>query len=385
MEDSSRHAPSLFTCTQAQNTRVAGCHPTIPKLSRNMKRWLILFIFTLTACTPAQTPIPEIAEIPTITRTPFQPAPATETFTPHPLPTATASPSNTPDPYLPYTIENMRARNYGGGVIQILEKLEEAGSFTRYKVLYLSDGLKIYGFMNVPKGEGVFPVIIAIHGYSDPNNYQLTPYSTSAADDLSNAGYLVIHPNLRGYGESDNGDFLYRAGLAVDILNLIAILKEEGIKVGGIEKSKTDRIGIWSHSMGGEIALRVIAVSDDIKATMLYAPMTGDIIKNAQTYQKIVAHPIFQKELETPAHLIAAISPLYHYYHVTSAIHLYHGTADALIPVQYSQETCLALTSLGKEIDCTFYEGAAHTFNNNYTAQFEYSFYNFFETHLKNP
>ncbi len=279
----------------------------------------------------------------------------------------------------------MRARSYGGGVVQILKKLDEEKTFTRYKILYLSDGLRIYGFMNIPKGEGAFPVIIAIHGYSDPNNYQLMPYSTHAADDLSRAGYLVIHPNLRGYGESDSGDNLYRAGLAVDILNLIAIIKEQGIKVGAIEKTIPSRIGIWSHSMGGEIALRVITVSDDIKATMLYAPMTGDIIKNAQIYQRIISFPQLQEELNTPAYLVSAISPVYHYSHITSALKLYHGTTDAYIPVSYSQETCQILTNLGKEIDCTFYEGAAHTFNGNYTAKFEYSFYNFFETHLKKP
>ena len=357
--------------------------------SKNMKRRLLLLLLILTACAPTPTqniePAPLASPIPPATGTPFRPVLATKTSTPFAIPTATASPSHTPDPFLPYTISAMRTRSYGGGVLQIVEKLDEEKAFTRYKILYFSDGLRIYGFMNIPKGEGAFPVIIAIHGYSDPDNYQLMPYTTSYADDLSRAGYLVVHPNLRGYGESDSGENLYRAGFAVDILNLIAIIQENGIKVGATEKTIPSRIGIWSHSMGGEIALRVITVSDDIKATMLYAPMTGDVIKNAQIYQNIIAYPSLEEELNTPASLALAISPIYHYFHITSAIKLYHGTADPYIPVKYSQETCQILSNLGKEINCAFYEGAEHTFNSNYTAQFEKSYFYFFETHLQKP
>ena len=113
--------------------------------------------------------------------------------------------------------------------------------------------------------------------------------------------------------------------------------------------------------------------------------MTGDIIKNAQILFKFTALPKFQEELDTPAYLLAAISPMYHYYNITSALKLYHGTADTVIPVEYSQETCEALTTLGKEINCAFYEGARHTFNSNYSADFNKSFLYFFQTHLLEP
>ena len=275
----------------------------------------------------------------------------------------------------------MYTRSYGGGFFQVLEKLGENNSFTRYKIRYLSDGLKIYGYMNIPKGEGPFPVIIAIHGYSDPDQYQLLPYSTDAADQLSREGYLVIHPNMRGYGESDSGDDRYRAGLAIDILNLITTIKQPGV----LEEANTERMGIWAHSMGGEIALRVLTLSRDIKATMLYAPMTGDIIKNAKLYLTLTGLPEFQEELNTPAHLVAAISPASHYQNITSALKLYHGTADSVIPVSYGRETCATLTALGKEINCAFYEGAKHTFNSTYSADFNKSFLYFFQSHLKEP
>ena len=353
-----------------------------------IKRYILLILLTLAACTPAPAQsLPSTqASLPApATSTPFQPIAIPPTSSPSSIITETPHPTGTPDLFQQYKISAMRARAYGGGAIEILSKLEENNAFSRYKIRYPSDGLTIYGFMNVPKGEGPFPVIIVIHGYSDPNNYQLMPYSTSAADDLSREGYLVIHPNMRGYGASGSGDSFYRAGLAVDILNLIALIKTQGLQSGVPAEADPTRIGIWAHSMGGEIALRVITVSNDVKATVLYAPMTGDIIKNAQILHNLTHLPEFQEELNTPVHLISEVSPAYHYQNITSPIMLYHGTADLIIPVEYSRITCQILTILGKKITCTFYEGAGHAFRSSYTADFEKSFYPFFQAHLLDP
>lgn len=311
--------------------------------------------------------------------TPFQPQAATRTPLVYPTMTATLPPpTSTPNPLEQYTIASMRARSYGGGVIEMLEKISDEGSFTRYKIRYPSDGIPIYGFVNIPKGEGPFPVIIAIHGNYDTRNYQLMPYSTVYADRIAREGYLVFHPNMRNFGESGLGDDRYRTGLAADILNLIALIQTQGGQAGAFEEVDPAKIGIWAHSMGGEVALRVITISNQVDATMLYAPMTGDIIKNAEFIHSA-------EELETPAYLIAAISPQYSYSLITSPIKLYHGTADTVIPAQYSRETCILLTALGKEINCIFFEGAQHTFNGNYTADFEKSYFYFFESKLRAP
>ncbi|MCP4141396.1 MAG: alpha/beta fold hydrolase [Chloroflexi bacterium] len=347
-----------------------------------IKRPIFLFLLIFTACAPApiEAPLPTqtISPVLSASPTPFQPIAETATPSPFPTPTATIEPTSTPDPFSKYTIPAMRARGYGGGVIEIVEKLDDKSKFTRYKIRYPSDGLTIYGFVNIPKGEGPFPVIIAIHGNYDTSNYQLMPYSTLDADILARRGYIVFHPNMRNFGESSKGDDLYRSGTAIDILNLVALIKAPVANADELKKAKTEKIGLWAHSMGGEIALRVITVSNLIDATVLYAPMTGDIIKNAQMLNQA-------EELNTPPHLIPAISPHYSYYNITSALKLYHGTADSVIPVEYSRETCQALTALGKEINCAFYEGAEHTFNGNYTTDFEKSFFYFFKTHLLEP
>jgi dipeptidyl aminopeptidase/acylaminoacyl peptidase len=343
------------------------------------KRLSLFLLLLITACVPSQSEIAILANTATsasATPTPFQPQAATRTPLVFPTLTATLpAPSMIPNPLEKYTIASMRARIYGIGTIQLLEKISDEGRFTRYKFQYSSDGIPIYGFVNIPKGEGPFPVIIAIHGNYDTRNYQLMPYSTLFADRIAQEGYIVFHPNMRNFGESGSGDDRYRNGLTTDILNLIAMIQSQG-GIGDLSMMRPDKIGLWGHSMGGEVALRVITISDDIDATMLYAPMSGDVSKNAVYINA-------QDELDTPPHLLAAISPHHSYGLITSPLKLYHGTADEVVPILWSKETCATLTMLGKEINCAFYEGAKHTFNNNYTADFERSYFYFFETHLK--
>ena len=249
-----------------------------------MKRLIPLLLISLTACqwsnsasvTSVSTSYPP-EQIPTVVAltagafasptsevivNPTSGPSATATLTAPPTPTTIA----TLAPYEPYTIDGLRQRTYGGGNIEVLELMEEKDSFTRYLIRYPSDGLMIYGFVNVPKGEGSFPIIIVIHGYGNAAEYQTLDYTTDAADRLTESGYIVMHPNLRNYPPSDKGDNLFRVGIAVDVLNLIALVRSESMPKELSATAAIDQIGLWGHSLGGNVVLRVVTVSSDVKA-----------------------------------------------------------------------------------------------------------------------
>src|SRR5260221_6824892 len=137
----------------------------------------------------------------------------------------------TADPFAGLSIAELVARTYGGGQVTIDQVLTTTAAFTRYLIHYPSDGLTIYGFMDVPatppRSRSAYPVIIALHGYIDPSLYQTLDYTTGYADALAGAGYLVLHPNLRNYRPSDSMPNLLRAGFSIDALNLIAIVREQ--------------------------------------------------------------------------------------------------------------------------------------------------------------
>src|SRR6185503_11960523 len=107
--------------------------------------------------------------------------------------------------------------------IEVVEKLAETDLFTSYSIRYPSDGLNIYGFVNIPKGNGPFPVIVSVHGYAPTGAYDPFNVIADFADFLAGNGFLVVHPGLRNHPPSDTGDNLLRVGMSVDVLNLIAL------------------------------------------------------------------------------------------------------------------------------------------------------------------
>lgn len=298
--------------------------------------------------------------------TPLPPATPTQTL----LPTDTATPTTTPlptatytpEPYWEYSIDYLRGRNYGGGRIEITETLGQNSVFTRHYFRYDSDGLSIYGFANLPHGEGPFPVILALHGYIDPEIYHTLDYTTHYADALASAGYLVLHPNLRGYPPSDEGDNLFRVGMAIDVLNLVALVKEHSGKTGLLKAADSEHIGLWGHSMGGGISTRVLTVSQDVEAAVLYAAMTGDEQKNFEAIYRWSDFSRGAEELSVPTETLQRISPMYFFENILAPISIHHGLEDKLVPVQWSMQTCEYLRGLGKEVECHYYEEMPHTF-----------------------
>lgn len=317
-------------------------------------------------------------------------ATASPTLTPAPsltlAPTATLAPSATPDPYQALTISALVARSYGGGQVQNDEVMAVNGYFTRTLITYPSDGLKIYGFMDVPRrGKPPYPVIIAIHGYIDPSIYQTLDYTTHYADALARAGFLVLHPNLRDYPPSDSGNNLFRVGMAEDILNLIAIVKETGGQPGALQLANPDRIGMWGHSMGGGITLRVITVSSDVRAAVLYGAMSGDELQNWEAINRWSDGQRGLAELKVPEAELPAISPINFLDRISAAVSINHGGSDPLVPLKWSLDLCNRLKALGKSVVCYTYKNEPHTFSGEGDQLFIQRSIDFYRSHLLGP
>ena len=276
-------------------------------------------------------------------------------------PTDTVTP--TPDPYAGLTIADLVARTYGGGELRIEETLADNSYFTRYLVSYPSDGLTIFGFMNVPKGEGPFPVVIASHGYIEPEVYNTLDYTTGYADALARSGYLVIHPNLRGYKPSDDGPNLFRVGMAIDVLNLVAMVVSQGDQSGTLQLADPERIGLWGHSMGGGISTRAMVVNPEVRAVVLYGAMSGDEQKNYERIFNVFSEGLRGKEeLSAAAEAFLRISPVYFLDQVQAAVSIHHGDRDREVPPEWSLDLCERLQALHKEVECFRYPGQPHTF-----------------------
>lgn len=316
----------------------------------------------VSATNPASTtPNPTATERPpaTASSTPVATATATPTITPSVTPTAT------PDLYGPLTIDALAARSYGGGLLQIERTLEENDKFARYLISYPSDGLTIYGFMNVPNEGHKFPVAIILHGYINPTVYDTIAYTKRYADALAEAGYFVIHPNFRNYPPSDSGPDPYRIGFAIDTLNLIAIIREQSQDITGtLRRADADDINLMGHSMGGGVALRVITVNPApyLRTAVLYGSMSGDETLNYEQIMEWSGGRNGSFELAAPAGMMQAIAPIYHLERLQAAVSIHHSDADAVVPFAWSEDLCGRLQALQHPVECFTYAGQPHTF-----------------------
>ncbi len=292
--------------------------------------------------------------IPSPTLTPVKTSPAGSS-TPMPTATARPTPTSTPDPYADLTIEALRQRPYGGGSIHLERTLTVTPAFTRTLFTYPSDGLTIYGFMDIPRGKGPFPVVIVLHGYVDPARYQTLAYTTRYADALARAGFLVLHPNYRNHPPSDTGPNMFRVGYAVDVLNLIALLPTPPV-------ARADAVGLFGHSMGGGIALRVLVVNPKIRAAVLYGSMSADERKNFERILQWSGGAHGREELSVPEEILQRISPASYLQDIQTPIQIHHGAADATVPPEWSRELYEQLRALGKAVEWFEYPGQPHTF-----------------------
>jgi dienelactone hydrolase len=252
-----------------------------------------------------------------------------------------STPTVAPTPPLSlYSLESLANRVYGDGEFNVEYTWERQEEFVRYKVNYSSGDLTIHGFVNIPEGKGPFPVVIALHGYIPASRYETLDYSTRYADSIARKGYIVLHPNMRNFPPSDSDGWKrdYLSGYTIDVLNMLTHVREMAGQPGIFENADLSRIGIWGHSLGGGIALRLVGLVEEIKAAVLYAAVS-------QRYTDR-----------------AAGTNLVDYEGSSAAFSVHHGMDDDVISVERSQRLCIQLEDAGKKVECFYYDDQPHTF-----------------------
>ena len=282
----------------------------------------------------------------------------------HNLETATAE--------KPGFMEDLRKREFKAGEVKIEETLSNNGAYTSYIFSYPSDNLKIYGRMNIPNGDGFFPVIILNHGYYSLSAFNSGDGTQTMADILARNGYITLASDYRGHGRSDSDGERggHRPEYSIDVLNLLA-------SINSVQKANVSKIGMWGHSMGGEVSMRAIEATDKVKAVALWAPTSANAADNHAYYGGGRNRP----ENSTPE--LDGASPINYLEYITAAISIHQGLVDTEVKPEWSKELNEALKNEGKTVEYFEYEGQDHNFRNlgwDLISQRTLEFYN---KHLK--
>jgi dienelactone hydrolase len=134
---------------------------------------------------------------------------------------------------------------------------------------YDSGGLWVRALLAVPdrpRPRGGFPLLVACHGFHpDPPRYGFDAaghnarpgdYYRSVPRWYTDAGFVVAMPDYRGHndsgGHADPADPQATLGYAGDVRAMFAALDL-------VPEADPRRVFLWGHSLGAEVALRVLA------------------------------------------------------------------------------------------------------------------------------
>jgi len=187
---------------------------------------------------------------------------------------------------MPLSIEAMRADRHTA-TLSFEHSLEDGPSFSAYLVSYRSSGLKVYAMVavpNSPKPKAGFPVLVANHGFDPtPDSIVSRPgdYYRDVPDIYAREGFLVVMPDYRGHNISEGFEFttgfLATNYYTLDVLALLSALPS-------LDEADLDKLFLWGHSLGGEIALRTLLVDGSIRGASLWSPVGGSLWEQAYHY-----------------------------------------------------------------------------------------------------
>lgn len=317
----------------------------------------------------------------------------TETRVPTPTPLPSPTPRN------PLMIEVQREREYPGSEITIEQTLAPGSNYNRYIASYLSDGLKIYALLTVPRGEKPatgFPVIIFNHGYIQPSVYRTTERYVDYVDRIARSGYIVFKSDYRGHGSSE-GDARGGYGspdYTIDVLNALGSMKK-------FPDADPNRIGMWGHSMGGYITLRAMVIDPSIKAGVIWGGVVASypdllarwrrptggatsITPPASTSARRWRNDLMEQygTPEQNPEFWASISANSYLAELSAPIQLHHGTADTSVPILFSELLYEQILDVDGNVEFYKYQGDNHNISRNFETAMQRSI-QFFDKYVK--
>lgn len=282
-----------------------------------------------------------------------------------------------------YTIEALRASPAEGSGFVIGREVAAGRGYKKFAISYRSGTLTISGVMNVPTGAvpaGGFPVLILNHGLISPDIYFSGRGSKREQDFFARHGYATLHPDYRGLASSSpnaSAHHDFYVGYSEDVSNLV-----DALKTARLPYIDTNRIGMWGHSLGGGITARVMTLRHDIKAFVLFASISADAEDNF--YELTPEEINYLRATYGPAgaEIYKKISPLTYFNDVAAPVQIHHGTADAAVPVGFSEKIYATLRQYGKEAEYYTYAGQQHEFIEDWPLAAERSL-QFFDKYVK--
>jgi len=187
-------------------------------------------------------------------------------------------------------------------------------------------------------------------------------------------GYLTVTPDYRGHNQSEGFEYTKTSYLAstyyaIDILHLIAALPT-------LKNGNPKEIYYMGHSMGGDVGLKMLLATKDIKAASLWAPVAATTWEQALYYGKYYdtagAKTDAQKMKNYLAKLDTTIQqldfpyeidkgdPIHFIEELTTPLIIHHARRENAVPYIWSESLAAKLFKHQKEFELYAYDSDNH-------------------------
>jgi len=224
-----------------------------------------------------------------------------------------------------------------------------------FSIAYLSQGLRIRGYLALPPAESPRPAPALIFNRGGVGERgALTPYTAAATIGLyASWGYVAIASQYRGAGGSEGREEWGGAELE-DIRALLPILES-------LPEVDPERIGVIGGSRGGMLTLQLLRRCSRFRAavvigapTMLHAlPPTDPLYRTLLRFLPEGSSPMHEAAERSAvlwAHELCKQTPLL----------VMHGTGDRRVPAEHALYLGLALQRALHPYKLILYDNADH-------------------------
>jgi len=231
------------------------------------------------------------------------------------------------------------------------------GEVDFYRISYLSDGLKVTGFIAEPKKPGKYPCIISNRG-GNRDFGQWGPLSTAYfLGQMASWNYVVIASQYRG-NDGGEGKEEFGGKELDDIFNLIPVLEK-------LPKADTSKIGIEGASRGGMMTYLALKRSCRFKAAVVTAGAANafTIIKErpemeTEVYSQLI--PNYEANKENALKERSVVYWADQLCNMTPLL-LMHGSSDWRVLPEESLEVLQKLYAAKHPVRFILFEGADHS------------------------
>jgi dienelactone hydrolase len=175
-------------------------------------------------------------------------------------------------------------------------------------VFYPSGSLRIHAYLYKPSGDGPFPVVIYNHGARTGRQRRGEP-SEFIGRLLTRAGYVVLVPERRGYGDSEGPTLSEDVGIDWGQRFVARVEAETDDVFAAVDYLRslpfadTKRIGIMGYSLGGIVTMFAVSRSTTFAVAINQAGAAGAWDISAQLRSALIAAA---EKTTTPALLLVA-------------------------------------------------------------------------------